>query len=281
MRRLMSFGLSTVALLVFSSVCDAAIRQQIFFRYDPTPGVGNSGDEVTSGDLITGADESEINRSVLAGITASEYSASGSIGEFGNYGVQGQIGIPGELHAQVFIEADVIAPLVGGGPREAFANFIIDGGESTFIAGPNSNLDFLLTVESSASSLNIFQSGYSLNGSPTGMPTFSSFGSDIGASLTGPTVDIPLSFQSFSLGLINPGEVIRLRYQLDINATIGDFSEVTTFSFQDPLSIEPPAVGPGFLRPTISFVTAIPEPSSAAWLLFVGAGVCLRRGRRS
>ncbi|WP_182865416.1 hypothetical protein [Stieleria mannarensis] len=245
-----------------SGTCQAAITQQISFTFDPTPDDLFNNDDVRGGDFISGNTPTDINRSLIAGLNDNGVSASGSVGEFGNYGLQASTSRTGELRAQVVIEADVQAPPIGGSPREAFANFIIDGGQFVFVAGENSTLEFILTLSADRSA--VFQSALEMTGSPGGnTPTLTQFGADIGAEQNGSTVDIPFSFQNVSLGVLNPGQSILLEYQLDIIADIQDFSEVTIFEFQDPLSVEPPLATIDQLRPTISFVSAVPEPSFA------------------
>ena len=268
----------TICSLLFPAVGTAEITQRVFVGFDPTPANPFSGDEDNDSDLIQGATDSDINRALLANILGDGYSATGSVGEFGNYGVQGQTIRTGEFSAQVIIEADVAAPQVGGAAREAFANFIIDGGSVTFVAGENSNLRFLLTLDSDNEPFPEFQSGFELFGSPGGSSTYMSLGNDMGATFDGnSTVDIPFSFQSVSLGVLSPGQVIHFEYQLDIIANIEGFSEITHFEFQDPLSVQPPLANLDQLRPTISFISAVPEPASCLFLFALGATMCCRR----
>lgn len=282
MRNLKYVFAALIASSMLGGTSQAEITQTIGFFFDPTPSSPVSGDEVADSDQIRGNTDSEINRSILAGITGTGFSASGSVGEFGNYGVQGQSTTVGEFRAQVIIEADVQAPAFGVA-REAFANFIIDGGTVAFVAGENSNLRLLLTLDSDSSPLNEFQSGFELFGSVGGNPTYAPLGTDdMGATFNGTSVDIPFSFQSVSLGVLNPGQVINFRYQLDITANIENFSEITFFEFEDPLSISPPPVDVSLLRPTISFVSAVPEPSMPMILLAAFAtSQSIRRRRRS
>jgi len=267
---------ASLAGLLFADSSTAAIRQQIFLEFDPDPAV--IGDAIRDGDIIEGATEADIDRALIASIAGPGFSASGSVGEFGNYGVNGTIFTRGELRAQVLIEADVSTPPFGS-PRAAEANFIIDGGELSFLAGPLSTLELTLTLI--ADSDFVFQTGIELLGDgAAGNPDFTTFGADIGAvrdPSLGWRINIPFSFQSVDLGVLSPGQTLDFSYQLDIIATIEDYAEVVAFEFQDPLTIEPPPAGPESLRAGIA-----PVPLPAAVWLFAPAvallGLRQRRG---
>lgn len=252
----------------------AAISQQVFLGFDPDPAV--FGDSIVDSDRIDGATEADINRALIASIAGPGYSASGSVGEFGNYGVSGTIFTRGELRAQVLIEADVSTPPFGS-PRDAEANFIIDGGELSFLAGPLSTLHLQLTLSVDADI--VYQTGIGLIGDDAaGHPGFTTFGADIGAvrdPSLGWRINIPFSFQSVALGVLNPGQTIEFAYQLDIIATIEDYAEVVAFEFEDPLTIEPPPVAPKALRAGIA-----PVPLPAALWLFASAAALLGLRRR-
>lgn len=266
---------SLVALL-FAGTSPAAIRQQVSVSYDPDPSV--FGDDTRDIDMIEGATETDIDRALFTSIAGPGFSAMGSVGEFGNYGVSGMISSRGELRAQVDIEADVTAPPFGT-PRAAEANFIIDGGEVSFLAGSLSTLRLVLTL--SVDSSIVFQSGFELTGDDAaGNPDFELISSDIGAErdpLLGWRINIPFSFQSVDLGVLNPGQTIEFGYQLSIIATIVDYAEVVAFEFQDPLTIEPPPVEPDALRADIA---AVPLPA-AAWLFAPAVALLGLRRRRA
>ena len=267
---------ASLAGLLFAHASAAAIRQQIIFNYDPDPTV--FGDDVRADDGITGATEADIDRALIANLNGPGYSAFGSVGEFGNYGVSGSIFTRGELRSQVFIEADVTAPPFGT-PRNAEARFIIDGGELNFLAGALSTLDLTLTLRVDSSI--VFQTGIELTGDDAaGNPGFTTFGTDIGATrdpALGWRINIPFSFQTVDLGVLSPGQTIDFAYQLDIVATIADYAEVVAFEFQDPLTIEPPPVAPDALRANIA---PVPLPA-AAWLFAPAAALLGLRRRRS
>lgn len=261
---------------LFATGAQAAITQQITFSFDPTPDDSLNGDEVRGGDRIDGATEADIDRALIAGITGPGFQASGSVGEFGNYGLSGETFRGGELRAQVYIRADVAAPPFGG-PREAEARFIIDGGSFTFIANQNSTLEFDLSL--SVDGGIVYRTGFEMTGDATFVnPTVSFFGTDIGAEQD-PTfrtmLDIPFSGQKASLGILDPGQVIDFEYQLDIIAR-SEVAEIVAFSFEDPLSLEPPPVDAADLRPSIS---PVPLPASA-WLMLAALGAAGASFRR-
>ena len=262
--------------LMFAHASTAAIHQQIIFSYDSEPDPFVTGDYFQASDSITGATEADIDRALIASLNGPGYNAFGSVGEFGNYGLSGSIFRPGELLAQVLIEADVSAPPFGS-PRNAEANFIIDGGELNFLAGPLSTLDLSLSL---AVDFNpVFQTSIHLTGDDAaGNPGFTTFGDDIGATrdpALGWRINIPFSFQNVDLGVLNPGQTIEFSYLLTITATIADYAEVVAFEFQDPLTIEPPPVAPEALRAGIA---PVPVPA-AAWL-FAPAAALLGWRRR-
>jgi len=261
--------------LLFAQTSTAAIHQQIIFNFDPDPTV--FGDDTQADDGITGATEADIDRALFAALNGPGYSAIGSVGEFGNYGVSGSIFRPGTLTAQVFIEADVTAPPFGS-PRNAEARFIIDGGALHFLAGPLSTLDLNLSL--SVDFGTVFQTGIQLTGDDAaGNPGFTTFGADIGATrdpVLGWRIEIPFSFQTVDLGVLNPGQTIQFSYLLNIEATIVDYAEVVAFEFQDPLTIEPSPVAPEALRAGIA---PVPVPA-AAWLFAPAAALLGLRRRR-
>ena len=267
---------SALLFLLLAGGAPAAITQQLYLEFDPTPADAFNNDEDRGGDSITGNTPADIDRAILGSINGPTYSATGSIGVFGNYGVQSFLtGVEGELFTQVFIEADVEAPSFGV-PRPAQASFIIDGGSFDFTAGPLSTMEFVLTL--SADSRSVFQSVIEVQGSPGGgAPTITTRGVDLGLTQVSPTAfEIPFSFQTVDLGILNPGQVIDFEYQLDVVTTINDFAEGAFFEFEDPLSVQPPTASlDDPFRPTITF---IPEPSTT--LLAALAVACLAgRGR--
>lgn len=97
-----------------------------------------------------------------------------------------------------------------GSPRNAEARFIIDGGELNFLAGPLSTLDLTLNLRVDFDT--VFQSSIRLTGDDAaGNPGFTTFGTDIGATrdpARGWRIDIPFSFQTVDLGVLNPGQTV-------------------------------------------------------------------------
>ena len=258
---------SVLFVALFSQSVYAEITQEIVVAYDADPNAFFLDDDVDR-DTIRGQTDADINRALLVGIQGTGYQASGSVGEFGNFGVSGSFFRTGSLLSRVTISADVTAPPFAA-PSPAEARFIIDGGQLNAVIGASSNV--LMNLELTATTsrdVRRWESTVSMNGSLSGLPSVNFQGMDIGATQNqqNPSiVDIPLSFQTFELGILNPGESIAFRYEFVIQSQVPDFAEGIFFQFQDPLTLNPP-IGPPF-RPTI---IAVPEPSSLLMLNLSG-----------
>ncbi len=163
----------------------------------------------------------DITTDIFAGINLPfTYQGLASVGRFGNLGVSAFQATDGELHTQVVIRSDEFVNL--GLPRRATANFIIDGGEIVLVANTGALIEFELTVTSNVSNggdFNRWQHFADIEANNFTSVTYTSNSSDdIGAFIdpNDPTrVEIPISFQSFDLGVIPGGATIDLRYQLD------------------------------------------------------------------
>ena len=266
-----SMGLMMLAGLValgFTAHAHAEVTQRVALIYDDDMGnrVDDDGDEIrvpTSGD---------INRAIFAALPADVpgaegYSSRGSVGVFGQLGVQAETRRTGRMVNQVIIFSDEHVNLTGV-PQHAVARFIIDGGEATLVAGEESKLEFQLNLESRVFVGNTqigfaerWQGGFELEVFPGAfdLPTFTPFGEDIRATFDGVNhVDIDFSFQTFDLGIIPANGRIELEYFLHIEADIKRYSEITNWQFSDPLTVE---MGGGeVLAPTITFL--VPEPGT-------------------
>ncbi len=274
-----------IILLSFSNMTLAEIHQQIVVDFDPQQGIGEPGEDRDS-DAITGPPD-QINRALNAAISGPGYSASGSVGRFGNYGIQGTQSINAHsMQTQVVIANDDIVNFTGI-PQRIKANFIIDGGEFVLAAAPGATLkyDLNLFIDDSPTSgadflfpdRSVFRSFGTLSGELDQSTTFVSGGDDIEAVFDGVhSVEIPVSLQSVDLGVLNPGQRIGLQYQMDVTTSVPQFVEFLSFQFSDPLSVD--GVG---ASPTIEF-SAVPIP--AAGLLFMPALaallVCFKRQSR-
>ncbi len=203
-----------------------------------------------------------------------------SVGRFGNFGIQGDQGGPGQLLVGVSIDNTSIENRTSVDLR-ASANFIIDGGQLILDSAPGASLtlDLRLTSESISESLCpnqvCFSSFIELLDDGTGSATSARFfGDDIGASFDGSAVvDIPLSFQSVDLGVIPAGGFIDLAYSLTIGTDVPEFAEGLFFRFEDPLSVD---------EMGLEFVfSAVPEPSLVqASLLLLAPVLRARSGYR-
>ena len=107
------------------------------------------------------------------------------------------------------------------------------------------------------------------------------FGTDLGIESNNPfEVEIPVSFETASLGTILPNEQFEISYQLDISATGVDFVEALGFEFSDPFAVS------GFGEfPEVVFSDvppqAVPLPATAPLAAAaIGMLVLARRRRR-
>lgn len=208
-----------------------------------------------------------ITNSIFAEITSpNTYSSSASVGPFGNLGVQASQFVAGEVRTFVRIASDENINN-SGVPQSATANFIVDGGEISMLAGQGASLRLLLTIDSTVSvngnpvSFRTWQGGYTVEPrTPFGPISFTQINRPLDAFIdpnNSNRIEIPFSFQSFDLGVIPNGGVIDLEYTLDISTELPSAPEGVFWEFSDPLDVD------GFGEsPTVEF-TAIAEPSQA------------------
>lgn len=281
-------AIAALTLAAFTLPAAAVTRQQVIVQFDPTPDDAFNSDETRDSDDINDAPPNAIDRALLAqigvrdsnGIRQTPFVATGSVGEFGQLGVEGQTGAVGELDTQVFIESDDFVNITGRA-QQARANFIIDGGRFEMIAGAGSLMEFALTVRKDFDT--VFQTAFEFLAPAVGSPNqLTLFGEDIGIVQSDIfEVEIPLAFVSADLGVIQPNERFALSYQLDITATVVQFAEVVEFEFSDPFGVD---LGDSVF-PTVEFsdVQAVPSPPTAPLLLgAVGVfGLLTRRRNRT
>lgn len=253
---------STTLLLLTANPASATIFQGVELYYND----GSSGHVNSDKDAIVGNTEAEINRALLASISSPpgvpQYSATGSIGEFGNYGLSGGL-TTGVMQMKVLIADSNIANLTGRA-QNVEARFIVDGGTAGLIQAPGARITYNLQLSSSLGtpSTPAFHSYGELNNNYTGgsyVTTFSSGGNDIGAVFDGKyLLDIPVSFQTAHLGVLNPNQSMSLSYSMQIEIAAPNYAEGAFMQFQDPLQI------PGFpanrFRPSVTF-TPVGGPS--------------------
>lgn len=272
-----------VALFGFVNSAEALTRQQVIVQFDPTPSDAFNSDETRDSDAVDDS-AGPINRSITAAINTAangRFAAVGSVGEFGNLGIQGQLASPGELDTQVFIESDGFQNLTGRA-QSAQLNFIIDGGRFDMIAGEGSLIEFGLTIRKDSDV--VFRTAFefeSLDGTGSNNE-LRLFGEDIGLQRDGLSgLDMDFVFGTADLGVILPSEQFAISYQVDITGTVESFSEFMLFEFSDPFSVS------GFQEfPTVTFsdIAAVPLPATGPLAaLALGAfavGAVRRRERR-
>jgi hypothetical protein len=257
---------------------------------------------------VFAATSAEISTNVLAQVAGfngfGPFSASAAAGAFGNVGLASRM--VQEVATGVFSGARVLIASdefvnVTGAPQSAVARFIVDGGllagaqaSYRLVVGARNLGNAALTTELDdlelliflADNLFFFDTGFASQGSlrtQGGVSQYSVFNnpsatetSDLGAAFdpANRRVDIPLSLQSFDLGVLNPGDRLLLFYSLYLEtAAIG--GPVATASFSDPLTL---AGNVNF--PTVVFRDAhiaAPEASALSLLVVGLACLCLRR----
>jgi hypothetical protein len=223
----------------------------------------------------------------IGGTIAGDFGdASAAIGPSGDLGMSAHQRRPGNLRTAVGIRNDFI-PNLTGTPRNAQANFIIDGGQLALVGGLLSDLHFILqlgatiydadndvvSTSSWFSSISIVELGPSSGGRVT---TFQ--GEDIGAAPAAASpiiIEIPSSLQTFDIGLVPSSGYVDLVYRAEFESLVSDFAELVFWEFSDPLSVDGASQ-----FPTVSFLgmdetpAAVPAPAMqsllAVGLLLVG-----------
>lgn len=273
---------ATLAITTFTAPSYALTRQQVSVEFDPTPDDGFNNDETRADDSIDDRN-GPIDRALLARIQdpGGRFLSQGSVGEFGNLGLFGSTSLVGELNTQIFIESDAFQN-ISGRAQEAELRFIIDGGRFVMIGGEGSLIDFSLTIRKDFDV--VYQSAFeyrSLSDPNFGFQNnLSTFGTDLDIQTNSRSeIEIPLNFETASLGLIQPNEQFTISYQLDITMTPVGFAEVMSFEFSDPFAVS------GFQEfPEIAFSDApqaVPLPATAPLAAAaIGALVLARRRRR-
>lgn len=229
----------------------------------------------------------DMSRNIFASVLSpSEYNILGSVGVFGNLGVRGGTSVSGDFRSFIAITNNEFFN-ASGTPQKAISNFIIDGGLLALGATQGSTLNFELTVTSSYFDplvgdvkREFLSSAELISNSPDSVSaTFT--GEDIGIQEISPTeFEIPLSFQSFEIGIVPPFRRIQINYFLEIEARLPNAPEGVFWEYNDPLDVS----GTGQF-PTISFtpVTTPPtstlEPSTILSLLTLG-GIALGASKK-
>jgi hypothetical protein len=295
-----SFRIAAAAAGVFACVAAAeaqVIDQRVEARANP-----DSEPIVFDNDFISGVTSTDINREILAeaidptpGMFGPEYTIRSAAGRFGEIGLSGSAFTAGDYMASVGI---VHRKLLGAGaiPTEAFANFVIDGGMFDLIAPAGSFIDFRLRLGADIYDLatgptgarTVFESTARLTATSGASWTFETFGDDIGAAQAMPLfkAEIPLSFQSVSLGKVGADQAVGLIYEAEMWMNLTGTPEIASFGFSDPLTVFTDPTGgvgggPDWLTVDFRPVAAVPVPAAAPMLLAALAGLAALARRRS
>ena len=260
--------------LLAAPAAHALIYQEAYVEYEDSTG------NTTVKDDFVDNNSGPISTNISVELDDYYGYARSSVGMWGNLGVEGHLITAQTLRTMVEISSDENVNLAGTA-LPAKANFIIDGGFLQLAWAPGAELRFLLRITSNVTGGDyrkfVVDAYLKDTSSYGGISTFTSYGKDIGMVFDSTTgrVDIPISFQSFDLGLVPSGANIDLRYYLDITSTVPDFAELLSWGFSDPLSVD----GVSGEFPTVVFESVNPVPiPGAIWLL--GAGLLGLAGLR-
>jgi hypothetical protein len=290
--------------LLLPDAAQAGVLQRVFAeRAVNGMGVNSAREDVF------GVTSTDITRDIFAQIGAFPdlgYQATSSAGRFGSVWLSAALNQSGvvSVDSRVIVASDEFVNLTGA-PQQATANFIIDGGFLLLDGGRNARATYHLsplganlgnvpieTDQSRFAFLNTpcfpvcpeFSTSGVLEADASGNLSFMQFGEDIGATFKPPgLVDIPLSFQSFDLGIVNPSDRLYLKYDFILSTEVGTHIPILTpgaaegifAQFSDPFNLSGHPVLPTItLQPLQQPPTVIPEPSTFI-LIVVGALVLL------
>jgi hypothetical protein len=157
----------------------------------------------------------------------------------------------------------------------AGTNFVIDGG-SILLDGIGS-ITYRIDIQDLQDHV-LWTTGGILEVPGSSAPSLTITGTDIGATLSGRTVQIPLTFVTLDLGIVPAGGQVGLRYDAVFHSDLFPVRlELATWGFSDPGTVE----GVGDF-PTITFtpVDAVPEPATGLlWPCAVITAIAMRYGR--
>lgn len=269
--RLVFSGLLATALaLVLGANASATVTQTVTADYDD--GTSSLTDLDTVDDPVD-----PLTDTIFAAVNGFYGSATGSVGVYGDLGVEGALRGPATAGNTVLISNDYVPNLSGIG-RRAQLRFIIDGGELNLLGQQGSTLTFSLSLLGFIFDSNDDFVDFINWSTGVTMEENGSFGSGLDISFTGEDigaqvmpgrdwgVEIPLSFQTVDIGEIPPGGYADFSYSLIIQGDSVGFPEIISWQFSDPLSVDDFGVAPEIV------FDPIPEPTTAL-MLVVGLGL--------
>jgi len=278
MRVIRAWPIAAASLFVWSLPAHATIVQEVSAGYlDRT---------VVDGELKAVTDPVDpLTDFRTASATGPYGSAIAAIGAFGNLGVRGELKAPAFIDTFVNITNSYV-PNLTGSDRNARLLFIIDGGLLALDAGEGSTLAFDLSLRADIFtgggdnlSSTTWESHIWMERTATDLQTTYS-DEDIGAApgMLPWQIEIPLSFQSFDIGVIPGAGYAAISYDVDVSARAVVFAEVVNYRFSDPAKID------GFQEaPRVEFldqVADVPAPPTLP-MLATGLALVFRRLRRA
>jgi hypothetical protein len=233
---------------------------------------------VRDSDLVDEDTFADITRDVLARIDGSLFRASASIDRFGNVGVEATQGRPLQMATGIQISSSEYVN-ISGAPQHAVQYFLIDGGRIEMIAESGSTIRYSLDIHSRVTGgrLSRFQSEGTVESQADGILSLTTSGRDIDTFLVDDfTVEIPLAFRRFDLGIIPVGATVALTYNLEFISLLPGFVEIAAWEFSDPGGLS--------VFGDLEFLPVVATPTPGTLALFLPGlavlGLLLRRRQR-
>ena len=284
---------SLLCLLLAAPAVPRAADAQLLHRFFETVDVAHRrADDFEldyDGDVTAGDDVNTLG-DIFAQLNGPRYRGAAAVDRFGNIGLSAELLTPEatlpfhKQRARALVSASPVFLNTFPYAVHLFSDFVLDGGDLFLVGTTGSFARWELSLIQPSLGDVFFTSGRFEVGAG-GAPVLTTHGANIGAAVSSSRpsqVEIPLSFQTADLGILQPGEQMYLSYRLEIEVGLGTGAEIAMASFSDPFT--PRAQGnPIFaaLR-VVPAVAAVPEPGTLALaggglLVLLGAARARRR----